>query len=317
MCMGRQPCRSGVPMSLSSASVALPLTRGSLAGHVELTDTDVHPTVNDTPYEVKARVSVAEILDVHRELSALRSHAPSEITDPHFAELMRMSISSSGENTDDLIHDHRVEAVLPDLRRFYASGSYQRELAHSLRVINASDPHAAFAEVPYYENYRKLLAFEVGGTLASVNPRPQRVLMIGCGPMPITLVFLSEMLQCEVSGIDISPEACTLARKFCRTLGTDVTVHETDVLDFYAYEQFDVVLLGASVGLDKELRLRIIKHLSEGMASGSALVVRTAHGMRRLLFPQVDPADLEGFECQYLIQPMDRVVNSMIIARKT
>lgn len=275
------------------------------------------PTTRGAVLDVTTRVTAEQVVRLHAKLAALRSIEPSELADPLFAELMRMSISSSGENTDDLFADPRVRAVLSDLRRLSAAGEYQRELLWSRRVIASSDPRSTFGDVPFHANYRRLLAFEVGGVRASVNPEPRRALMIGSGPMPITLVLLSQMLGSELVGLDVNAEACTLARSFCASVGAAVSVHECDAMDFEHYGDFDFVVLAASVGLDRGTRLKILARLAETMSPGAALVVRTAHGMRRLMFPQLDPCDLDGFECQYLVQPLDRVVNSMLIARKS
>jgi nicotianamine synthase len=142
--------------------------------------------------------------------------------------------------------------------------------------------------------------------------------MIGSGPLPITLVLLSELLGTEVVGIDVNAEACDQGRALCGVLGAPASILECDVLDFEDYGEFDFVLLAASVGLEREARLRIFARLAGTMSPGAALVVRTAHGMRRLMFPQMDPEDLDGFECQYLVRPLDRDrdANSLLIARK-
>jgi nicotianamine synthase len=282
-----------------------------------MTANTMDPATHGAMLDATPRVTVQQVIDIHAKLAALPSLTPSAKADPLLAELMRMS-TSSGEDGDELLADPRVQAVLPQLRRYSAAGEYQRELLWSRMVVSSDHPVASLRGMPSHENYRRSLAFEVGGVLASVNPRPRRVLMIGSGPLPITLVLLSELLGTEVVGIDVNAEACDQGRALCGVLGAPASILECDVLDFEDYGEFDFVLLAASVGLEREARLRIFARLAGTMSPGAALVVRTAHGMRRLMFPQMDPEDLDGFECQYLVRPLDRDrdANSLLIARK-
>jgi len=43
------------------------------------------------------------------------------------------------------------------------------------------------------------------------------------------------------------------------------------------------------------------------------LVVRTAHGLRTLLYPPVDIDLVEGFSAQVVVHPLNEVVNSAIV----
>ena len=54
---------------------------------------------------------------------------------------------------------------------------------------------------------------------------------------------------------------------------------------------YDVVFLSASAGAE-DRKARVIAHLGEHMADGTALLVRSAHGARGFLCPVVDPADV-------------------------
>jgi nicotianamine synthase len=283
------------------------------------TPAPVQVDVDDPMLDVTTRVTVEQVIDIHARLAALPSLAPSAEADAVLAELIAMTTSSSSDDSDELFADPRVRAILPELRRYSAAGEYQRELFWSRAIVSSRDPVSSFRDVPYHDNYRRLLAFEVGGVVAAVNPHPRRVLMIGSGPMPVTLIHLAEMLETDVVGIDVNAEACDEGRALCRALGVQAPIHQCDVLDFEDFGDFDFVLLAASVGLERDARLKILARLAGTMSPDAALVVRTAHGTRRLMFPQIDPEDLDGFECQYLVQPVDRDhdINSMLIARKT
>lgn len=230
---------------------------------------------------------------------------------------MRISLSRPDEDTDAFFADTKVMAILSDLRRISARGEYLRETLWAHKVISSSNPRITFREMPFHGNYRKLVNFEMSGARAAVTRPIERALMIGCGPMPMTVIMLAQSLGIEVSGIDASHEATRLARAFCDAVGVDASIYECDVMEFRDYARYDYVILAAGVGLEREERLKYIAHLARQMSSGAALVVRTAQGMRRLMFPQISPRDLVGFDCKYLIQPLDRVVNSMIIAEKS
>uniref|UniRef100_A0A6N2KMV2 Nicotianamine synthase n=1 Tax=Salix viminalis TaxID=40686 RepID=A0A6N2KMV2_SALVM len=94
--------------------------------------------------------------------------------------------------------------------------------------------------------------------------------------------------------------------------------HTADIMNVSSsFKQYEVVFLAALVGMDKEEKVRVIKHLSGHMAHGALLLLRSANGARAFLYPFIDPChDLQGFEVLSVFHPRDDLINSVIIARK-
>lgn len=100
-------------------------------------------------------------------------------------------------------------------------------------------------------------------------------------------------------------------------LKTRMVFHTCDIMKVTEeLKQYEVVFLAALVGMEKEEKLKVIKHLSEFMSEGAYLMVRSAHGGRAFLYPVVEDCDLVGFEVLSVFHPTDEVINSVIIARK-
>ena len=62
-------------------------------------------------------------------------------------------------------------------------------------------------------------------------------------------------------------------------------------------------------------KARAVAHLRTGMAPGALLLVRSARGLRTLLYPAVEPAALAGLDVLTTVHPTGEVINSVIVAR--
>ena len=84
----------------------------------------------------------------------------------------------------------------------------------------------------------------------------------------------------------------------------------------------DWIYLAALVGSTKVKPLKhdIIRHLLKNMASGACLLIRSAHGIRELVYEAVEDLDELSSRCGATMvaewHPEDDVLNSSIIIRK-
>jgi len=87
----------------------------------------------------------------------------------------------------------------------------------------------------------------------------------------------------------------------------------------YDLFNFDVVYLAALVGTSGPEKRQILRDLVSKMKPGALVVVRSAWGLRGLIYPVVNATqDLEedGFlEVLLVVHPYNHVVNSVIVAR--
>lgn len=266
----------------------------------------------------RADALLHELRSLHSGFAALRTLEPSEALDGLFADLMELCLDRPGDPAEAFLADPQVQEMVPHLREWCATAEFLRERVWAERILASADAPATLEQLPFFENYRNIVRFEIHSVRGAGHPDPRRVLMVGSGPLPVTSVLLARALGARVDGLDIDPGACKCSTGIYRAFGLfpRSRVHGGDILGFSALSAYDLVILGASVGLTRADRLRIIAHLAAHMAQGSVLLVRTAHGMRTMLFPQIDPGDLNGFLPELLVRPLSKVINSVIVASK-
>jgi nicotianamine synthase len=92
-----------------------------------------------------------------------------------------------------------------------------------------------------------------------------------------------------------------------------------DACCYSGFEQADVVVLGALVGSDHQEKLEFLKNIGRHMKKGAFIMVRSAHSLRKLLYPSIEAHHVNtcGFETAIVLHPFNDVVNSVLIARKS
>lgn len=259
-------------------------------------------------------VTVDEFIRVFEALQRLDHLGPSPECDAFCGELASMSISTGSGGADSFFDQPAVAERLVQVREMFALAEYLREAAWARRIASESSREEAWSRLPFRRNYERLVAFEAYAAMACAERPVNRCLMVGSGPVPISAMMLALLLGgVRVDALDIESDAVELGRKVCLAMGSDVNFVCGSAAEFEDYDEYDLVLLGASVELAHAERVAVVEHVASKMPTGAALVVRTAHDMRRLLVPQLDPNDIEAIDWQFLVRPLGRVVNSVIV----
>lgn len=98
----------------------------------------------------------------------------------------------------------------------------------------------------------------------------------------------------------------------------DVAGEATKGCPGYDLTSFDVVFLAALVGRNDVEKKEVIRNVISRMKVGALLVVRSAHSLRRLLYPVVgvsmDMIEI-GFEPVVVVHPYDHIVNSVVVGK--
>jgi Nicotianamine synthase protein len=281
---------------------------------------------------------------IYEELVACEDLRPGAAVDDAFGRLVELVVGSSAGQAAEVLAHPAVSSVVPRLRALCFEGEYELERAWAQRIATSSDPGGDLGRFPYVENYRRLSAMEravLARPFDAYRRRPpERVALVGSGPLPLT-AFLLAGRGVRVDNIDSDAAALALSRRVADALGIDGmsflnvdvgtgaagtadAAGATDaagaagaagagVVDFAAY---DLVVLAALVGLTPDGKSRVITHLATAMAPGALLLARSAHGLRTLLYPEIDMADLAPFEVLDVVHPTHEVINSVILARK-
>ncbi len=151
---------------------------------------------------------------------------------------------------------------------------------------------------PYYQNYIDLSRIEcatLSAFLPSSTSGPRNFAFIGSGPLPLTsLCILDIYPTASVHNIDRDSAALQASQALCNRLPhagkmsfacTDVSSDDVASAKSTDWKSFDVVFLAALVGMDTHSKLAILESLARKLRPGALVVVRSAKGLRSVLYP--------------------------------
>lgn len=276
----------------------------------------------------------AEVIGLHAVLAAQGPLTPSPMVDRLFTRLVRICCTTAQDTAAAVLSDARILALADGIRRLCADGEAALEQFWAARALAAANASTELSAFPYLDNYRHLVRLEVHA-LAGVGVRlgPQtRVCLVGGGPLPLTALELHRRTGARVTVVDRDPDAVRAAAELLARLSDEdgslgghagaVGVVRADARTgeglAAAVAGCDVVVLAALVGLDRQAKADVLGRLASVLGSGAHVVVRTADGLRTLLYPQVDVADVRsaGFVPEVLLHPLGEVINSILVARR-
>lgn len=246
------------------------------------------------------------------------SLAPCDATNHLFSSLVRLALTPANTNTSNSVMQQLAnDEILGELYQLCAQGEYEMEHYWGERIRTAPNPMAELRSFPYWQNYLKLARLEVNA-LRQACPDMKKILFVGAGPLPLTAFIMAKHYGLDVTNLDIDGDAtCCASAWMERILGVNnLPCHHIDVMNYTDFSQYDVIVLAALVGLDSETKTRVLGHIHKHFNDNQTLLVRSVHGMRRLLYPEIMGQELAGFEVTRSIHPRGEVVNSVIVARK-
>ncbi|MCH8612019.1 nicotianamine synthase family protein [Arsenicicoccus dermatophilus] len=248
---------------------------------------------------------------------------PSPTVDALFSELVDMVLTAP-PGLFPAVHEGLGPAAVDDLRELCGRGETRLETAWARRLLEARDPFETLEEFPYLDNYRRLTRLELSA-LHAAGSRVRSVTMIGSGPLPLTAVVLAMELGITVTVVDRDPHSLAYGHDVIRALGLgrQITSHLGDATAGHLpVGGSDAVILAALVGADAEAKAKIMTATARAMAADSHLLVRSAAGMRALLYCPFDlheegiPAIGTALTPVLEVHPHDDVVNSVVVFRR-
>jgi nicotianamine synthase len=260
---------------------------------------------------------VTQVRALHDALAACPDLTPGPRTNEIFGRLVALAVDpAAAREADAVLADPAVETLLPALRQLCAAGEFELERHWARRVVAAPDPAAELARFPYHRNYVDLTRLEHHAVSGLIPERVGRVLFVGSGPLPLTSMLLAERYGCEVDNLDREPDAVALGVALTDRLGrTGLRFDVGDVIDRHDLAGYDLVYLAALAGLDPDAKLGLLSHLARTLTPGTLVLARSAHSLRGLLYPVLDPHDLPGMDTLSVVHPFTDVVNSVVVAR--
>lgn len=269
---------------------------------------------------------VERIVACHGRLAASPTLDPGPQTDRLFTELVRTCTSSPGTDAAAALSDQRLLDLRPDLLRICAEGESRLETRWAQRICASADPETELAAFPYLENYHRLVRLELGALAGAgwSGGSEGRIAFLGGGPLPLSALLTHRALGCRVDVIDNSPPALRRAERLLARVqsGGSVRTIEADASrpsDMAAtLAGCDLVIVAALVGLDRVAKRQVLRAVSAAVGAGTHVVIRSAAGLRTMLYPDVTVDDVidGGLTPISLVHPMDEVVNSVWVTRR-
>ncbi|KAJ3283429.1 putative 26S proteasome regulatory subunit [Borealophlyctis nickersoniae] len=263
---------------------------------------------NDKEARSEADRVVDEIVAIYEALKARGGDLrPCDEVNAKFTSLVSICATLyTSSTTRDIMSHPRLLVIINDIRAICSKGEFEMEVwwsnkiiqecggeEHGCGIIDAT-PH--LQTFPYYNNYTNLTTLELSAIHSVLPPSTTHTFaFIGSGPLPLTPICLSLLLPqydnhtYEIHNIDISQtaiETSTHLAKLLPSLPTRMTFqHANAATDAVDLTRFDVVYLAALVGLNAEEKRSVVERVAKGMRKGACVVVRSAWGVRGVLYP--------------------------------
>jgi hypothetical protein len=265
------------------------------------------PLSNPLPLEARERA-----LSLCLRITAEQTPSPAE-QERLFAELDEL-LFGVDEAFSQWILDHpKFQPIRGRLHEIRAKYEYDRErdLARALVAAGDQSPLEKFRSTAWYEEAHE---FE----LQALAPyAPERVLVVGAGPFPTTaLSFIHAHPDASVACVELRAEAYMLATQVARICNCEgLRVIHADALTIEDFSDYDCVLVGTIVGVNAQDKRRVVEHFLKCVPTSALLILRTAIGPGRIIYPSVDLKQLEGIKYRVLADPPQETFTMIITDR--
>ncbi|PID84771.1 MAG: nicotianamine synthase [Chloroflexi bacterium] len=260
-----------------------------------------------------------KIYDIHQQLTLLPSLEPRDEVNQLFSNLVNLVIDEDTPDVvEDVLSDPHIQSIQSSLHQLSARGEYQLERYWSNQISAHQEPAAEMKRFPYYGNYEQLSDMEFNALSSLNDGEIQKVLFVGSGPLPLSSILFAQKFGVPIDNVEVDQEAYCLSEKLAQKLhlSETLTFYHTDILQFTELAQYDVIFVAALAGLAPEEKSAIIRHLKMHIREGALLAIRTVHGLKTLLYPEVALDDLIDFKHQATIKPHNEIINSVLIVEK-
>jgi predicted GNAT family N-acyltransferase len=189
--------------------------------------------------------------------------------------------------------------VLNESYRFWQS-RLESHFAH--RIIRGE---AFLSDYRFYERFAALVQREIA---LLGEARPQRVLFIGTGPLPLSALLVHVQTGASVDCVARDEDSARVARQVVDKcgFGQRVGIEGTTEAD-YDVSGYDLVV----VELLAQPRKSILTKLRKRCSPGCSILCRTSHGHRQILHKAVPERDMRGFHIKNeLIADGDHTVST-------
>jgi len=227
-----------------------------------------------------------KFLDIYAAIRNLSDveilNGPDDIFRPHFERLNRLAaIDVNDFLADKIFRDLELQPVIKRISHLKRINGLRMEIEFARSIIAGPDPWVLIEDFVYYPNYLELARMEYqGGNLKRGN----RVVFLGSGPLPLSLICLCKQYGIEGVGIEQVPEYVGLSESLIKNLG--LAGHILIIQGNHFSLPLDDCRL-IMVAADALPKNEIFSHLAKVLPDGTILTYRIYEkGLRRLLDSQ-------------------------------
>ena len=258
-----------------------------------------------------------EFLRIHVLLGDLTddqiNNDPDHIYRSHFERLNRLAAVHVEEKVAQrLLSDPELRVAIRRISHLKRINSLRLEIKCAELIVADPDPWERLEQFVYYPNYVELARMEYSG--AKLNAH-DRVVFLGSGPLPLSLICLYRQYGIESTGIEQTQEYVELSGKLVKALGLGghIRIVHGNHFSLPFKEPCKLVMVGADALPKKD----IFAHLAKALCPGEMISYRIYEkGLRRLLDDQsLFSLPPEFSECAR-IRPQPPVNNTSVFAAK-
>ncbi|MCD6271962.1 MAG: methyltransferase [Deltaproteobacteria bacterium] len=198
----------------------------------------------------------------------------------HFERLNRLAaMDVDDQDVEEILYDKKLQPVIKHISYLKKIYGLKMEIEFARSIMDALDPSRLLKRFKFYSNYLELARMEYQG--GGMKP-DDKVVFIGSGPLPMSLISLYKQYGVKGIGIEQVPEYANLSQKLIKALElTDsIRIISGNHLSLPAHEKVQLIMVGA----DACPKYEIFKHLAKTLENGTKLSYRIYEkGLRRLL----------------------------------
>jgi hypothetical protein len=214
------------------------------------------------------------------------------------------------DSAKHILDNEKMNEALNVIRKFYVGLGARLETENAEAILKSDVPWTTLKSFPFYPRYQGLIKNE--NQLVKFTPE-QKVVFIGGGPLPLTLILFNKLFKSQCVSVEIQPEVAELSRRVIKKLGLESQIEvvegdETSIQDI----DFTVLMVAALA----EPKDRVFANIWETVDTTTPVLYRTYTGMRAILYSPVTEKATRGFHKEVMILPTGKVNNTSVLIRK-
>ncbi|MEW9673846.1 nicotianamine synthase family protein [Ammoniphilus sp. 3BR4] len=209
-----------------------------------------------------------------------------------------VSLMFTESETKRILADLHIQRIRNGMMKKLAQAETEMEFYYAQEF--ARKPSLSLDDLKrflYWDNYEALIETEIRGLQASDLPytlQPgESVAFVGSGPLPLSAVILAYKVGGRMTCIDVDERACESAKKLIMGLGLEGEIFvECTAGENHDYGRHPLIFMASLVPNKAEVisRIRLTRE-------DAVLAVRSADGVRELLYEPVDEKELSAMGC--------------------